>query len=333
MKRSTMVFLLLLAAALIAAGLLIEAVPGISGSAYETLYNDTESTVTSIRAELRDMGLRIYVNHNDSALEVNGAGRASTLVTAVPEGDALLLTEREPSWLARLFGSVRGNDYAVVWLPSDFAGTLTLSTDSGELSLSGLDLPGAGAGLTAQSGEVSVYDCRLGALEVRSGSGGAWLGDVDVFSAVSITSGSGRVSVSAAEMEELTVYLGSGEAWSDSLRAGPVKILAGSGDVSLSSGDVGDLTIETGSGEIYTDRMRAGTMALSSGSGGVFLSSGEADALSVTTGSGNISLDRFRADRAELFSRSGDIRGTLSGRNGDPSVETSSESGDVSLVW
>ena len=333
MKRSTMVILLALAVILIAAGLVIEAVPGMSQGAYETLFSDSDGAVTAIRADLRDTAMRVYVNHNSDTLGVDGSGRAASLVVTDAEGGTLRLSETEPSGIAKLFGT-REEDYVVVWLPRDYAGTLTLSLENGELGLSGLDLPGAGVSLTAENGEVSVYDCRLGALDVKTGSGGAWIGDTDVSgSDVTITAGSGRVSVSDAEMDALTMYLGSGGAWTDSLRTGSVKILAGSGEVSLGSGEVGELLLETGSGGIYIDRMRTETMTLTSGSGDIYVSSGEAGAVAATTGSGDIALDRLNTDRADLFTRSGDIRGTLTGLNGEPAVEASTDSGDVSLEW
>ena len=334
MKRSTMVILLVLAVILIAAGLVIETIPGASGGAYETLYSESGNSVTAIRADLRDMDLRIYVNHNGDTLEVDGSGRAVTLVDVSEEGGTLRLTEREPSGSSKVFGSRQGEDYAVVWLPWDFAGTLTLSLENGELGFNGLNLPGACASIAAENGDVSIYDCRLGALEIKSGGGGVWLGDVDVSGAdVSITAGSGRVSVSSAEMETLTMYLGSGGAWTDSLRTGSVKILGASGEVSFGSGDVGELTAETGSGGVYIDRLRTEKMALTSGSGDIRFSSGESGAVSVRTGSGDVYFDRFKTDRADIFTVSGDIRGTLSGLNSSPVAETSTVSGDISLEW
>ena len=334
MKKSTMAVLLALAAVLIAAGLVLESAPGFSGGTFETLYTGDESPVREVRAELRNISLRVYVNQNGQGPEVYGSGRAAKLVSAVFEDGTLLLTEREPSGLARLFPPGSGDDYAAVWLPYDFAGTLTLDMGSGELFLSGLDLSGASALLTASSGEVSVYDCRLGGLGIAAGSGDVWMGDLLVpGGGVSVTSLSGRISIGSGEMGSLTVHAGSGGLWADRLRAETAEILGSSGAVSLSSCDIGELTTETLSGGIYIDRIRAGNLALTAGSGNVTLAGGEADAVSVTTGSGNISLDRFRADRADLSAQSGDIGGTLSGRTGEPEVRCSAGSGDVSLIW
>ena len=63
----------------------------------------------------------------------------------------------------------------VLWVPEDYAGTLTLSAVSGELSMNSLYAPEMSVSLTTVSGDVDVYDGRIGALSVETVSGDVWI--------------------------------------------------------------------------------------------------------------------------------------------------------------
>ena len=130
MKKSTMVWLLALAVILIAAGIIINAVMGRDyrpdSSDYRTLWETEAGGITEIRAEMLSSTLRVYESSNDERLEVSAAGGAASSVSVTREGNVLTITEA-PTGSGTLFSKGGGNDYAVIWLPEDFAGTMDLS--------------------------------------------------------------------------------------------------------------------------------------------------------------------------------------------------------------
>ena len=200
MKKSTMVLLLTLAVILIAAGLIIDAVMGRDyrpdSSDYRTLYETDDGGVTEIRAEMLSSSLRVYESTNDERLEISGAGRASSSVSVKREGNVLIIAENPLTGSGRHFSKEEWNDYAVIWLPEDFAGTMDLSAVGGELSMSDVDIPEATVALAAVSGDTSVYDSKFASLTIESVSGDVWFGSIKVNSmTVSTVSGDIRGSV------------------------------------------------------------------------------------------------------------------------------------------
>ncbi len=194
MKKTTAIFLLILSVVLIVAGIALRTVP--LGGSYEKLLSDTTGSITGIEAELLSSSLRVYKSWDGKTLEIDGSGRASGSVALERHGDTLALTERSPRGLARLFSPDRYNDYVAIWLPEDYHGSLTLSSVSGEVSLSSLALPDVTASLSTVSGEVSVYESRLSSLIAETVSGDIWVDSV-VAGRVKLTSVSGGILGSA----------------------------------------------------------------------------------------------------------------------------------------
>ena len=213
MKRSTMVLLLAVAVILIAAGIIIDAVMGRDyrpdSSDYRTLYETDDGGVTEIRAEMLSFALRVYESSNDERLEISGSGRAASSVSVKREGNVLTITEDSGA----RFSNEDWNDYAVIWLPEDFAGTLELSSVSGELSMSDVDIPEASVTLSAVSGETSVYDSKFASLTIESVSGDVWFGSIKVNSmTVSTVSGDIRGPVKGLDGEpRIETYTVSGD--------------------------------------------------------------------------------------------------------------------------
>ena len=366
MKKSTMIFLLILGVGLIAAGLMMSGgfYPGYGG--YATLGTYAADEVAAVRSELGELSLQVYESRDKKALEVSGSGRAVQYVDVRLEGGVLTLRENTPTGFARFFSYDRYKDYAVVYVPKAFSGELTLSSGSGGISLSGLRAEELRASLSAGSGDAETYDCRLGALDVKAGSGRVWVGSseigaltvsagsgdvslsqTDVSGETSLAAGSGSMSVSQGEFTALSLRSGSGYVWVDSAEAGSLTLTTSSGDVSVGACELGSLRAETDSGSFRAEDLRVGTAAIRTGSGNVRLidsaiagaaepSAGDPDgsaALSVETGSGDVTLDSLRADALRISTASGDITGSVSGLTGSPAVETSTASGDVRLEY
>ena len=211
-----MVWLLALAVILIAAGIIINAVMGRDyrpdSSDYRTLWETEAGGITEIRAEMLSSTLRVYESSNDERLEVSAAGGAASSVSVTREGNVLTITEA-PTGSGTLFSKDSGNDYAVIWLPEDFAGTMDLSSASGELNMSDVDTPEASVVLSAVSGDTSVYDSKFDSLTIESVSGDVWFGSIKVNSlTVSTVSGDIRGSVKGLSGEpRIETYTVSGD--------------------------------------------------------------------------------------------------------------------------
>ena len=204
MKRSTMVILLVLAILLIGAGLVVGNGLGWSYSpvsgAYETLGDYPPGEITAIRAELLSSSVRVYESWSDDVLEVEGSGRAARGVMVVRDGDTLVLSESEPKGMARFFSRDRYNDYVVLWLPEDYAGTLTLSTVSGDVSLGSVDTPMTRVSLSTVSGDADVYDSKLDELSIETVSGDIWADSLKV-NRLTLNSVSGDIRGSAKGLQ------------------------------------------------------------------------------------------------------------------------------------
>jgi len=217
MKKSTMVWLLALAVILIAAGIIINAVMGRDyrpdSSDYRTLCETEAGGITEIRAEMLSSSLRVYESSNDERLEISAAGRAASNVSVKREGNVLTITEDPVTGSGSLFSKDDRNDYAVIWLPEDFAGTMDLSSTSGELNMSDVDIPEASVVLSAVSGDTSVYDSKFDSLTIESVSGDVWFGSIKVNSmTVSTVSGDIRGSVKGLSGEpRIETYTVSGD--------------------------------------------------------------------------------------------------------------------------
>ena len=195
MKKSTMVILLALAVILIAAGVVVGGAFGwsyspVSGE-YAVLLQDDTGSITSIRVELLSCSIRVYTGWDDE-LSAEGSGLGAVQVSAARNGSELVLTESAPTGLRRYISTDRYNDYVVLWLPENFAGELTLSTVSGETTLSSLQYPGTRAAITTVSGELDVYDSSLDTLSVESVSGDIWINAI-VANRVSVHTVSGDI--------------------------------------------------------------------------------------------------------------------------------------------
>ncbi|MBR6114756.1 MAG: DUF4097 family beta strand repeat protein [Oscillospiraceae bacterium] len=238
MKNKTLVTLLVIALLLIAAGIAVGGGMGWSYSpfrgSYEMLVTLETSEFDAIRAEMLECDLRFYESWDDTA-EAYASGRAVRHVTAALDGRTLVITESASDRLERLFRRDSYDDYAAVWLPSSFTGRIEAVSVSGDITLS--DLPGEGirASVTTDSGDVSVYDCRLPALTV--------------------TAADGDVSLYDDEIAALSVTTDSGDVWLGDLRVEKADILSGSGTVygSLCDSDSADVTIVSDTGDVYVD--------------------------------------------------------------------------------
>ena len=310
MKKSTLVILLILGILLVAAGLML----GNSGSgAYETLGDFDPSQVASVRAELDSMALSVYKSWDNKVIEVNGSGLAAKYVNVELQGDVLVLTQSEPSGLDRFFYKESYNDCATLWLPRHYPGTLTLSSESGELTLSSVDSNEIKVSLRSGSGDVSAYESELGELSVETGSGDIWISSLDA-PKVSLAAGSGDVHIDSGEIGELSIRTGSGHVRADAIEAGSAALTTASGNATVNGAEV------SGAG-----------LTVSTNSGDVLISEGEFPELTVQTSSGDIRADGVRADKASFTTSSGDIAGTVEGLNGEPVIETDTVSGEIRL--
>ena len=314
MKKSTLIILTILGVGMIAAGVLVSHLFDESYTTsgdYAVLGDYPAAEITEVRVRLQGLSLSVYEHNDRKQLEAAGYGRAVNDVEIRLEDGVLFLTENGG------FSSLPTNrdESVTLWMPRHFEGLLTLSTDSGEISLNGVGMTGMSASLTTDSGEVSLYGCEFDDLQVRSDSGEIWGNSLAVDRAA-FSSDSGEIRLG-----------------NEGVDGREVALTTVSGDVSVTGGETETLSIQTGSGDVWINETAAALLAVRTDSGEVYLSAGECGEVSVETDSGSVHSDALRTDRLAIHTDSGDIGGSVSGRSGEPEVEITTNSGDTFLDY
>ena len=290
MKKRTK-FILAVGLLLMAAGL---ALWGLEAGAYreETLGPWDTQALAAIEIHGDSANVRIY-DSDDSLLEINAEGWCMAFDARVSDG-TLHVECRESGSLLSCLSGLGETSELVLWLPRGYAGSLSVSTDSGEVNFHGAKLSG-GADAATNSGAISVYDSEIAHLSLYSGSGDIFLGDVRMGGELAMDSGSGGL-------------------YAEDIRGATACVLTtDSGYVHLMDMAPERLQVTTGSGEVWLEEVTAGHMSFASDSGSI---SGELEggmeeySITAETGSGRSNLPRSYtggAKRLELSTGSGDI--------------------------
>ena len=171
------------------------------------------------------------------------------------------------------FGAETSGAEAVLSLPADWHGRLTVSAAAGDVSGRGVSL-GGGLAVSADSGNVSLRDVAAPEISVALG-----MGDVE---------GAGWTADGAVE-----VTVDSGDADLTDVTAGSLTCRAGLGNVTLDRAGAESVTAATDSGDVAVSRLRADRIDLRTDMGDVSgtVAGREADYTgTVSTGLGDSSL-------------------------------------------
>ncbi len=324
MKKSTAVILLLVSLLLIAGGIVLGVTTGWSRPGYGTLVTLGEydaGSLNAIQINSQSASVCLY-DGSGRTVTVDAEGGAEGLFSAELRGNTLVITqEKSGNTGFRLFGInfiLFGRDAEdlrlVVWLPQSYAGSVAVSTDSGDISLNGLR-GGQSLSLATSSGDVDAYECRAEELNVATSSGDVYLGDSEI-SRLLATASSGQINLQDLICASLMAATSSGDVWGSVLDADSIGVRTTSGDVILGA-------VERGAVELNTT------------SGSVSLTDAAPESLSVRTGSGDVDLMLLGGEKAytvDFSSGSGELDGSRGGK-GDRLVTIRTSSGDADVSF
>ena len=206
-------------------------------------------------------------------------------------------------------------------LPAEFAGSLTLVTDTGNIEVLAVQVPGGGLTVRVSTGSVKIADCAFASAEIRATTGGTELENVTV-GAREGTTGSLRIAAEtgailcrnvAAKDTELSASTGTTE--TENLSCTAFSSVTSTGEQSHTRLTAsGDAEIRVTTGDVETDTLTAG------------------GALRVTSTTGSQSLHGIRAGVSIwLEATTGSIRGSLRGTENYYAKDCSSGTGNVRL--
>lgn len=292
MKKRTKLALIV-SVLLIAAGLGLWALDGALWQ-YETLGCWNMDNVAAVEIYGGSADVRLYET-DDDRLEVDVEGLGVTF-SARLEGDCLRVACQDGTGLSGLLQQLSEPPELIVWLPRQYGGTLTVSTDSGEVNFHGAELSG-GAYASTNSGAISVYDSEIARLALYSGSGDIFLGDVRMSGDLTMDSGSGGLyayDVRGARLCRLSTD--SGYVDLEDMAPETLEVSSGSGELWLEEITADSLTLTTDSGSVYArlegamEEYSIQTITLSGSTNLPREYMGGAKTLTISTGSGDIDV-------------------------------------------
>ncbi|MBN2145825.1 MAG: DUF4097 family beta strand repeat protein [Anaerolineales bacterium] len=192
----------------------------------------------------------------------------------------------------------------------DVSGTVTASTQSGQVKAQGVQAGEEAIDLSSEFGDVSLETSSAGEVAAWSGSGTVRLEDVEVSGEVTLNSNFGSLTFENGE-------------------AGPLDVQTSNGVVTLSDLEInGDLLVRSDFGDISLTRVVADNYDLETNSGSITVD-GTQGSLEVVSGFGDIVITNGISVTLNLQSNNGKV--SYSGSLGEGPHTVSSEFGNVEL--
>ena len=312
--------LLVLGALLIAAGLFVGVTLGWDYSPDNYAYNDIEFTAAEtetgecsfVSVQLSDLEVNIY-STTDKTVSISARGaKTPDRVSAVLDGGVLRITEKKLGLFQRL--AVSDDDTITVRIPEKWIGTVDVSTQSGDVYVSGLVSPQLTLRAASVSGTVSVSELKIAETQLTTTSG-------SIFAS---TSRGGAVTA-ATTSGYVSVY---------DVKAESVSLSSVSGSLSVRNAELsGTLTLHSTSGDMDLDDVAADSIAADTTSGDLRLNETDTRNLTFTSTSGDISGELLHADEfgGSIRTTSGGISGIRPDAEGTRTLQIETVSGDIDL--
>ena len=312
--------LLILGALLIAAGVFVGVTLGWDYSPSNYAYNDIEFTAAEtetgecsfVSVQLSDLDVNFY-STTDKTVSISARGaKTPDRVSAVLDGGVLRITEKKLGLFQRL--AVSDDDTITVRIPEKWIGTVDVSTQSGDVYVSGLVSPQLTLRAASVSGTVSVSELKIAETQLTTTSGSIF---VSTSRGGTITAGttSGYMNISDAKAES-------------------VSLSSASGSISVRNAELtGTLTLHSTSGYVDLDDVAADSIAADTTSGDLELDEVDTQNLTFTSTSGDISGELLHADEfgGSIRTTSGDISGIRPNSEGTRTLNIETVSGDIEL--
>ena len=312
--------LLVLGALLILAGVFVGVTLGWDYSPNNYAYNEIEFTAAEtetgecsfVSVQLSDLDVNFY-STTDKTVSISARGaKTPDRVSAVLDGGVLRITEKKLGLFQRL--AVSDDDTITVRIPEKWIGTVDVSTQSGDVYVSGLVSPQLTLRAASVSGDVSVSELKIAETQLTTTSG-------NIFAS---TSRGGTVTA-ATTSGYVSVY---------DVKAESVSLSSVSGSLSVRNAELtGTLTLHSTSGYIDLDDVAADSIAADTTSGDLELDEVDTQNLTFTSTSGDISGELLHADEfgGSIRTTSGDISGIRPNSEGTRTLNIETVSGDIEL--
>ena len=312
--------LLVLGALLIAAGVFVGVTLGWDYSPNNYAYNEIEFTAADtetgecsfVSVQLSDLEVNIY-STTDKTVSIAARGaKTPDRVSAVLDGGVLRITEKKLGLFQRFAAS--DDDTITVRIPEKWIGTVDVSTQSGDVYVSGLVSPQLTLRASSVSGDVSVSELKIAETQ--------------------LTTTSGNIFASTSRGGTVTAATTSGYVSAYDVKAESVSLSSVSGSLSVRNAELtGTLTLHSTSGYIDLDDVAADSIAADTTSGDLELDEVDTQNLAFTSTSGDISGELLHADEfgGSIRTTSGDISGIRPNSEGTRTLNIETVSGDIEL--
>lgn len=296
MKKTTMIVCIVLGLSLVIAGIFVGMREGFSSDSdyweTETVLELDIGSLSAIEIETKGMDVHVYDGWSKT-VEVDVSVKCVKDVQVWEHEGTLYVRDKSGN-------SFRAGDRGqiLIWLPKGGQGVLSVTTESGDASVSGIRGESLDVRLTTASGDLSVYSSRIKSLTGDTASGDFYLNEVEVYGPMKLSSVSGYLNYYDVESE--------------------------------------DAVIETTSGDVFVSDALAETMSVKTVSGDVNISDIGTQALTVSTTSGDMWLtlpDRPEDYSVKVNTVSGDINGVENRTGGRRDLVLSSVSGDIRVTF
>lgn len=312
--------LLVLGALLIVAGVFVGVTLGWDYSPDNYAYNDIEFTTADtetgecsfVSVQLSDLDVNFY-STTDKTVSIAARGaKTPDRVSAVLDGGVLRITEKKLGLFQRFAAS--DDDTITVRIPEKWIGTVDVSTQSGDVYVSGLVSPQLTLRASSVSGDVSVSELKIAETQ--------------------LTTTSGNIFASTSRGGALTAATTSGYVSAYDVKAESVSLSSVSGSLSVRNAELtGTLTLHSTSGYIDLDDVASDSIAADTTSGDLRLNEVDTQNLTFTSTSGDISGELLHADEfgGSIRTTSGDISGIRPNGEGTRTLDIETVSGDIEL--
>ena len=249
---------LIVAAALCAVGLTVWTV-SLVGVGFDFKKLDTVKEIEGIHypdgdfdtivAMLDTAGIRFAASDDGSVKVICHERDDVRHSVSVHDGRLVIRAQNKP-WYKELFGFFFGREEITVYLPEHMMYTVTVETDTGDVTL-GKSLAFESAEIETDTGDVTISSEVKGVLSLETDTGEVTLKN-NSFNVIDVETNSGDVSLSSVNI------------------SGSIGILTDTGDVELDNTLVtGDINIETDTGDVSFERIDAANLYIVTDTGDV----------------------------------------------------------------
>ncbi len=312
--------LLVLGALLIVAGVFVGVTLGWDYSPNNYAYNEIEFTAADtetgecsfVSVQLSDLAVNIY-STTDKTVSIAARGaKTPDRVSAVLDGGVLRITEKKLGLFQRFAAS--DDDTITVRIPEKWIGTVDVSTQSGDVYVSGLVSPQLTLRAASVSGDVSVSELKIAETQ--------------------LTTTSGNIFASTSRGGTVTAATTSGYVSAYDVKGENMSLSSVSGSLSVRNAELtGTLTLYSTSGYVDLDDVAADSIAADTTSGDLHLNEVDTQNLIFTSTSGDISGELLHADEfgGSIRTTSGSVSGIRPNGEGTRTLDIETVSGDIEL--